>query len=93
MTHDEYIAKIKELQSRVDDLPVTELELTAEERAALDSATDEQLALLNASLAAFEPMNPDYDFRRIKAEKGLALYILEVLPVIEQAYRMGHESV
>ena len=91
--HDKYIEDIKALQARADDLPVQDLELTAEESAALETLTPEQRDRIDAMLDSYQVSDPRYDFRRLKFEKGVALFILEGIPVIREAYAMGASTV
>ena len=91
--HEKYIEDIKTLQSKADNLPVSELTLTAEESAALETLTEEQNAKMEEMLGAYQATDPRYDFRRMKLEKGVALFILEGVPITQEAYAMGKATV
>jgi hypothetical protein len=91
--HDAYIERIKEMQDSVSEMDVTSLELTAEEQDALDTLTEEQRAKMADMLASYQPTDPRYDFREMRLNKGVALFILEVLPVVTKAYKIGEATV
>jgi hypothetical protein len=90
--HDEYVRRVKEFQAKVDRSTLDDLELTDEEQDALDSFPEQYKTLYATVAAQYTPAHPEWDFREAVAMKAMALFALEVLPLVEQAYRYGVET-
>lgn len=90
--HDEYVRRVKEIQAKVDRSTLDDLELTEEEQEALDGFPEQYKTLYASVASQYTPSHPEYDFREAVANKAMALFALNVLPLVEQAYRYGVET-
>jgi hypothetical protein len=90
--HDEYVRRVKEFQAKVDRSTLDDLELTDEEQAALDDFPEQYKALYAELSGQYAPAHPEWDNREAIANKAMAVFALEIMPIVEQAYRYGVET-
>jgi hypothetical protein len=90
--HDIYVEKVRAMMDRIDKSSLSDLELTEDEQTALAELDPKYLTLMETQLGKFTPEFPDYDYRRAVLEKALAVFVNEILPEVEKAYRYGVET-
>jgi len=90
--HDVYVDKVREMMDRIDKSSLADLELTEAQRETLDNLDPKYIELMESQLSKFTPEFPEYDYRRAVMEKALAVFIIEILPQVEKAYRYGVET-
>ena len=90
--HDTYVDNVREMMDRVDKSSLADLELTEAEQQTLEDLDPKYLELMESQLSKFIPDFPEYDYRRAVMEKSLAVFVNEILPGVEAAYRYGVET-
>lgn len=91
--HKEYIDALKAFQEKVAGFGPEDLLLTAEELDALESLDEDKRETMERTLSQYIPQNPEYDYRRAYAEKAIAVFILDVMPIMREAYLYGEGTV
>jgi hypothetical protein len=90
--HDKYVDHVRSLMDRFTKDRLEDLALTDEEALALAELDPKYFEMMENALSKFTPAHPEYDYMRVVMEKALAVFVLEVLPTVEEAYRYGVET-
>jgi flavodoxin len=87
--HNEYIGMIQGFQEQIESVRLDDMELTEEEQQIVDGMPLHYREEIDHALEKYVPDYPEYDFRLAVMEKAYAVFMLQILPYISEAYEEG----
>ena len=88
-THANFLARIEKLRTEAEAKGFESFELTDKERAVIENLPPEALETMESVLGKYTPTGPDV--RREMLEKLIAVYLLEIQPIVIESMREGYK--